>query len=167
MPYARGCEIQAAGEVSKVQDDAREKTDHADCRIVTLRLLALVVALSFPAALVPLAKVSAAGSTMACCVGKKENHCHASAKSKQAAGHEHTSDSSNPAFKSALKARCSDCCACAVSTRQQREKGKAQLVARLAAPPVAVQSSDERSILFSSSQKWAPISPRGPPSFLL
>jgi hypothetical protein len=123
--------------------------------------------MSFLAALLPLAKVSAQSGTMACCIGKKENHCHASAKSKQTAGHEHTSDPANPAFKSALKSLCSDCCACSVSTQQQREKGKAQLVARLVAPPVVVPNFDGRPILFSSSQKWAQVSPRGPPISLL
>jgi hypothetical protein len=157
--------------VSKVQDEVGEKANHPARRIVTtvaVRLLALVVALSFLAALLPLAKVSAAEATMACCVGKKENHCHASAKSKKAAGHEHTTDPSNPAFKSALKNPCSDCCACSVSTRQQkRERGAAQAVARFTPPATVSSRSTNDALLVSLNDMWAQISPRGPPTFLL
>ena len=155
--------------VSEVQDEAREKADHAARRIVTgvmIRLLAFVVATSFLAALLPLAKVSAADAPMACCIGKKENHCHASKKSKEAAGHEHTADQSNPVFKSALKNPCSDCCACSVSTRQQREKGKAQQAIRPVALAVAIPNFDGRPLSFTSGQKRGQISPRGPPSLL-
>jgi len=134
---------------------------------VAVRLVASIVAMSFLAALLPLAKVSAANSTMACCIGKKESHCHASTKSKQAAGHDHSTDPANPAFKSALKTLCSDCCACSVSTRQQnREKGRAQPVVRLVAPAVVVANFDGRPIPSTSGQKRGQISPRGPPSLL-
>jgi len=155
-----------------VQNEAREKADHAARRIVThvaVRLLAFVVAISFLATLLPLVRVSAASSTMACCIGKKEeeSHCHASAKSKKTAGHDHSTDPSKPAFKSAVQTLCSDCCACSVSTRQHREKGKAQLVARLVAPAVLLAKLDGRPVLFSTNPTWAQISPRGPPSFLL
>jgi hypothetical protein len=153
-----------------VQDEAGEKTNHAARRIaawVIVRLLAFVVALSFPATLLPLAKVSAASSTMACCVGKKESHCHASAKAKKAAEHEHSTDTSNPAFQTAVRNLCSDCCACSVSTQQQREKGKAQPVARTVAPAVVALNLGGRPIPFSSSHVWEQTSPRGPPSFLL
>lgn len=134
------------------------------------RLLALVVALSFLAALLPLAKVSAASSTMACCIGKKEeeSHCHASAKSKKAASHDHAAEPSSPAFKSAVKNPCSDCCACSVANQQQRrERATAQPVARLT-PPITVPSRyASRTFLFSSTDAWARISPRGPPAILL
>jgi hypothetical protein len=155
-----------------VQNEVGEKANCAARRIVTrvtVRLLALVVALSFLATLLPLANVSAASSTMACCIGKKEeeSHCHASAKAKKAVAHDHGTDSSKPAFKSAVKNRCSDCCACSVSTRQQHHKGKVQLVARLVAPPVVFSDFDGRPIPSTSGQKRGQTSPRGPPSFLL
>jgi hypothetical protein len=158
--------------VSKVQNEAGEKANFSAGRIVvrvTARLLAIVVAISFLAALLPLANVTSASSTMACCIGKKEeeSHCHASAKAKKAAAHDHSTESTNPAFKSAVKSRCADCCACSVSARQHREKGKAQLVAKLVVPAVVVAKLDGRPILFSSNHTWAQISPRGPPSFLL
>jgi hypothetical protein len=137
---------------------------------VTVRLLAFLVALSFPAALVPLAKVSAADATMACCVGKKEeeSHCHASAKAKKAAKHEHTSDPAKPAFKSALKAPCSDCCACTIANQQQRrERGAAQPVVRHTSPLALLSHPATGTTAYSSTDLWAQISPRGPPTFLL
>jgi hypothetical protein len=159
--------------VSKVQNEVGEKADHAARRIVTsviVRLLAFVVALSFLATLLPLANVSAASSTMACCIGKKEeeSHCHASAKAKKAAAHDHSTDSSKPAFKSAFKARCSDCCACSVANQQQkRERGTAQPVARLTSPLAVPSRYASRNLVLSSNDVWAQISPRGPPAFLL
>ena len=154
-----------------MQNEVREKADHAARRIVarlTIRLLAFVVALSFLAALLPLAKVSAASSTMACCIGKEESHCHASAKSKKAASHDHTAEPSGPSVKSAVKNPCSDCCACSVANQQQRrERAAAQPIARIT-PPVAVPSRyASRTIVFSSTDVWAQISPRGPPAILL
>lgn len=156
-----------------MQDEVREKANSPAARIVTrviARLLAFVVALSFLATLLPLAQVSAAASsTMACCIGKKEeeSHCHASAKAKKAATHDHSTDSSKPAFKSAVQNLCSDCCACSISTRQQREKDKAQPVVKLVAPGVVVAKFFASSVSFSAKQTWAQISPRGPPSFLV
>ena len=159
--------------MSEVQNEVGEKANHRARRIVvglTIRLLALVVALSFMAALLPLATVSAASSTMACCIGKKEeeSHCHASAKSKKAASHEHTADPSNPAIQSAVKNPCSDCCVCSVANQQhRRERATAQPIARLT-PPVAVPSRyASRTFVFSSTDVWAQISPRGPPAILL
>ena len=152
-----------------MQDEAGEKANHASGRIVTrviVRLLAFVVAMSFLAALLPLAKVSAASSTMACCVGKEESHCHASAKAKKAAAHDH--DSSKPVFQSAINKAChSDCCACSVSTQQQkRERGTAQPIARFTSSTVRSHAPGE-TLVFSSSDLWAQINPRGPPPFLL
>jgi hypothetical protein len=157
--------------VSKVQNEAREKADYARRRIVvrlTIRLLAFVVALSFLATLLPLVRVSAASSTMACCIGKKEeeSHCHASAK-KKAAAHDHSTDRSKPAFKSAVQTPCSDCCACSISTRQQREKDQAQPAVKLVAPSVVVAKFFASSVPFSAKQTWAQISPRGPPSLVV
>jgi hypothetical protein len=154
-----------------VQNEVGEKANHAARRIVTgltIRLIAFVVALSFGATLLPLANVSAASSTMACCIGKKEeeSHCHASAKAKKAAAHDHSTDSSKPVFKAAVKNSCSECCACSVSTRQQREKDKAQPVVRLVAPSVVPANFFTSSVSFSASQTWALVSPRGPPSLL-
>jgi hypothetical protein len=157
--------------VSKVQNEVGEKADYAARRIVTrltVRLLALLVAVSFLATLLPLANVSAASSTMACCIGKKEeeSHCHASAKPKKAAAHDHSTGSSKPAFKSAVQNHCSDCCACSISSRQQREKDKSQPVVKLVAPSAVVAKFPASSVSVSAKQTWAQISPRGPPSLL-
>ena len=157
-----------------MQNEAGEKANHAAgriARLVFVRLLAFVVALSFLATLVPLARVSAASSTMACCIGKKEeeSHCHASAKSKKAASHDHTTaDPSNPAFKSAVSNRCSECCACSVANQQhRRERGTAQPIARLTSPLTVPSYYASRTFVFSSTDLWAQTSPRGPPAFLL
>ena len=159
--------------MSQVQNEAGEKANHAAGRIargVFVRLLAFVVAVSFMATFLPLARVSAASSTMACCIGKKEeeSHCHASAKSKKAASHDHTADPSKPAFKSAVSNRCSECCACSVANQQhRRERGTAQPIARLTSPLTVPSRYESRTIVFSSTDLWAQISPRGPPAFLL
>jgi hypothetical protein len=157
--------------MSEVQNEVGEKANHAARRIViglTIRLLAFVVALSFLAALLPLAKVQAASSTMACCIGKEENHCHASAKSKKAASHDHTAEPSSTAINSAVKNPCSDCCACSVANQQQRrERAAAQPIARHT-PPLAVPSRyASRTFVVSSTDLWAQTSPRGPPAILL
>lgn len=156
-----------------MQNEVGEKANYARRRIVArlvIRLLALFVALSFPVALLPLVRVSAASSTMACCIGKKEeeSHCHASAKAKKAAAHNHSTDASKPAFQSAVHNPChSDCCACSTSTRQQREKVRTQTVARPVAPTLVAARFEVRSVVVSSKHEWAQTSPRGPPAFLL
>ena len=159
--------------MSKVQNEAREKANRTAGRIarrISFRLLAFVVAISFVATFLPLTLVSAASSTMACCIGKKEeeSHCHASAKSKKAASHDHTADPSNPAFQSAVSKRCSECCACWVANQQQRrERATAQPIARHTPPVTVLSHPASRTFVFSSTDLWAQISPRGPPSFLL
>jgi len=141
---------------------------------IVSRLLASVVALSFFAILVPVGTASAENETiMACCVGKKAGHCHSGLGSKKSAQeHDHNtvvaeedqSASSAPAFRSAVRNSChSDCCACLASSRQQkREPGTAQ-VARRHSPYKIFSHHTARTALFSSTEIWAQISPRGPP----
>ena len=137
-----------------------------------IRLLAFVVALSFMAALVPLGAASAkTATTMACCAGKQADHCPSGAKARKTAAapkHTHETDSSAPAFTTAHKACHSDCCACVASSsrQQKREKAATESIARNVSPLVSLPSYENSASLFTINEKWAHISPRGPPAFL-
>lgn len=158
-----------------MQNEAGEKTNQGVHRLV-IRLLAAIVALSFPAALLPIASVAAEPATMACCVGKKAGHCDSGLASKNSAPqHDHNtvvaeedeSGSSASSFRSAVRNSChSDCCACLTSTRQQKREPGATQVARHDSPYKTSSHYRARTSLFSSERNWAQVSPRGPPTSL-
>jgi hypothetical protein len=120
---------------------------------ITTRSLAAFLALSFLATLLPTGAV-VAQSIMACCRGKAASHCHVGLKPKK-----------TTSVSSQCKSDCCTCCAPAQQTRNQRSS--AQTVVQLTAPVVAVSSFVNITPLVFSREKWAPISPRGPPAFIV
>lgn len=86
--------------------------------------------------------------------------------------HSHTQSaelsSSQPAAGSAsLGQPCHmDCISCAVSpTRQQKRERSITLTSAYAAPsPTTSSKYEDKSLLFSSSNNWSRINPRGPPT---
>jgi hypothetical protein len=156
--------------VLQVQNEAGEKANQGAHRVVS-RLLAFVVALSFMAALLPLGTASAkTAATMACCAGKQADHCPSGVKARKAAAkHNHETDPSAPAFKSAsARSSChSDCCACVTSSGQQKRERAAALPTVKRTSPVATSLLYANSAsLFLLNEKRTHISPRGPPVFL-
>lgn len=141
---------------------------------IVCRLLALIVALSFLATLLPIGIVSAEKSTMACCVGKAAGHCDSGLTSKkQVPAHDHVTvvaeqtENKSPSVSTVSQHCQSDCCACAVSTQQQRrERAAVQPIAWHAAPSATLSRFASIEPFFSSNDEWAQTSPRGPPSFL-
>ena len=134
---------------------------------IVTRSLVTIVAASFLATLLPIRTASAKKSTMACCVGKTASHCHAGTKTKKPAAHDHSSDSSNPAFKAAaVQQPChSDCCACSASSRQQKREGAAaQTIARQGSPFSTGLPAANNSATFHATESWSQTSPRGPPT---
>ena len=137
---------------------------------IVTRCLATLVAVSFLATLLPIQTASAKKSTMACCVGKTASHCHAGVKAKKPAAHDHSSDSSNPAFKAAaVQQPChSDCCACSASSRQQKREGAAaQTIARHGSPFPTCLLAANGSAVNHANENWNQTSPRGPPTSFL
>ena len=152
---------------------------------IASRLLACFVALSFFAMLVPVGTASAEKETiMACCVGKKAGHCDSGlAAKKSAPQHDHDtivadaddSDSHDSSLRSAAESTavrnpCNPECCAATSTarsQQKRERGTAQAKIQHNTPAVILFVTDNTPSSVSSSDYWAQISPRGPPSSLL
>ena len=116
---------------------------------ITTRSLALFIALSFLATLLPAGAV-AAKSLMACCTGKAAGHCHSGFKPKKT-----TSVSSQCA---------SDCCTCCAPAQQtKRERSAAQTVVKVTSPIASPTSFVSITVLLPARADWAPTSPRGPP----
>jgi hypothetical protein len=147
-------------------DPKQSRSKRFTIAIVT-RCLATIVAASFLATLLPIYSASAK-SSMACCVGKTSSHCHVDLKAKKPAAHDHSSDSSNGAFKvTAAQQLChSDCCACFLSSRQQRRDGvAAATIARHSSPFTTRLSATTHSAVFHANERRTQTSPRGPPFF--
>jgi hypothetical protein len=120
---------------------------------ITTRSLAAFLTLSFLATLLPAGAV-AAQSLMACCTGKNASHCHLGLKTKK------TTSVSSPCQ--------SDCCACCAPAQQtKRERSAAQTVVKVASPIAVPTAFVSITVLVPARSKWAPISPRGPPTFFV
>jgi hypothetical protein len=120
---------------------------------IATRSLAAFIAVSFLATLLPAGTI-AAQSIMACCRGKSVSHCHSGFKPKK------TTSISNSCH--------SDCCACCAPAQQtKRERSTAQPVVKLASPVVVPSPFVNIVPLVFRSDEWAPVSPRGPPAFLV
>jgi hypothetical protein len=120
---------------------------------ITSRLLAALIALSFLAMLLPAGAV-AAQSIMACCRGKATSHCHARLKPAR------TTSVGNPSG--------SDCCTCCAPAQQtKRERFIVQPIIKLASPIVAGSFAVNVSALVVTHDQWAPVRPRGPPTFFV
>ncbi len=178
-------------------------------RRVTGPLVAITIALSFIATVIPVASASLTKSTtMACCAGKA-GHCDSGIAAKKVpppksepmcglhgaemeddgitivaqpvaepahaeSQHSHSqtaeTNSSQPAAESAsLSQPCHmDCASCAAgaSRQQKRERNTVQPTAYQNASLTTFSFDDEQPLLFSSSNEWEHVIPRGPPNSL-
>jgi len=136
-----------------------------------LRFLCVLVALSFFAALVPIAGAFAE-SSMPCCAGKA-GHCD-SGLDKSAAADDpntivaeplHNRSSSGPAAEPISVHPCRmDCGACATSSRQQRrDKSIVEPISSINGSLVAHALVETSAITISSNENREQTSPRGPP----
>jgi hypothetical protein len=133
---------------------------------IVSRCLATIVAASFLATLLPIYSASAK-SSMPCCIGTA-SHCHVDLKAKKPAAHDHSSDSSNGAFKvAAAQQLChSDCCVCFLSSRQQRRDGSAAAtISRHSSPFTTRLHATTHSAVFHANERRTQTRPRGPPPF--
>jgi hypothetical protein len=136
-----------------MSSDSRENRYRRFAIAIAVRCVAAFIAFSFLTTLLP-AGTAAAKSIMACCKGQAAGHCHAGFNSKK------TASVSNPCH--------SDCCACCAPAQQlKRERITAQSTVKLSSPTATSFRFVNITPFVLSKDEWKPVSPRGPPTFIV
>ena len=139
-------------------------------RDIARRFVTIWISVSFFAILVPIASASRDRSVMACCIGKKADHCHAKLKSR-AGGNSQTNaetriSSKSPSVGNPCPMSCGGCTATA-SRLQKRQKDFIQPRTSHISRQRAMLRFENPSRVCSSNKGWTDVSPRGPPAVFL